>query len=219
VPPITLAQKQRGCLVAALLIVGLPILVSSCGAIMGVLDGAPPTPGASTPTASAPQGAQEGSLLAAANDLKVRTPHSKGYSREEFGQRWADVDRNGCDQRNDVLRRDLVKRHTKPGTNGCVLAKGVLKSSPYSGERVKWARGDDTIEIDHVVSLADAWRMGANDWGAEKRVKFANDPLNLEAVAAEENREKGNANAVDYRPEEIDAECWFLARQVSIKTK
>jgi hypothetical protein len=42
---------------------------------------------------------------------------------------WADVDRNGCDQRNDVLRRDLVKRHTKPGTNGCVLAKGVLKSS------------------------------------------------------------------------------------------
>ena len=35
--------------------------------------------------ASSPQGAQEGSLLAAANDLKVRTPHSKGYSRDEFG--------------------------------------------------------------------------------------------------------------------------------------
>lgn len=29
------------------------------------------------------------------------------YDREHFGQRWADVDRNGCDTRNDTLRHDL----------------------------------------------------------------------------------------------------------------
>jgi hypothetical protein len=73
--------------------------------------------------------AEPGSALHAANRLKIATPKPSGYDRDGFGQRWADVDRNGCDQRNDVLRRDLVKRHTKPGTNGCVLAKGVLKSS------------------------------------------------------------------------------------------
>jgi hypothetical protein len=61
--------------------------------------------------------------------------------------------------------------------------------------------------------------MGASDWTAKKRQKFANDPLNLEAVDADENGEKSDENAVDYRPEEVDAECWFLARQVSIKTK
>jgi hypothetical protein len=52
-----------------------------------------------------------------------------------------------------------------------------------------------------VVSLADAWRMGARDWSAKKRVKFANDPLNLEAVDADGNLEQGDGNAVDYRPQ------------------
>jgi hypothetical protein len=159
------------------------------------------------------------SALYAARELKIAKSRPSGYSRDEFGQRWTDTDRNGCDQQNDVLRRDLAKRHTKPGTNGCVLAKGVLKSSSYSGDKIKWQKGDTTIEIDHVVSLADAWAMGAHDWSARKREKFANDPLNLEAVDADENQEKGDENAVDYRPEEVDAECWFLARQVSIKTK
>ncbi|RUQ42487.1 hypothetical protein D8M29_06175, partial [Micrococcus sp. HSID17227] len=39
--------------------------------------------------------------------------------RDAFGQRWADVDRNGCDTRNDVLRRDLTQVQIKPGTQGC----------------------------------------------------------------------------------------------------
>lgn len=30
-----------------------------------------------------------------------------GYDREQFGSAWTDVDRNGCDTRNDVLNRDL----------------------------------------------------------------------------------------------------------------
>jgi hypothetical protein len=56
-----------------------------------------------------------------------KDPKPDGYDRDEFGQKWADVDRNGCDQRNDILRRDTKKRHTKPGTNGCVLQSGVIK--------------------------------------------------------------------------------------------
>ena len=39
--------------------------------------------------------------------VRGRAP-STGYARERFGQAWADVDRNGCDTRNDVLRRDLT---------------------------------------------------------------------------------------------------------------
>jgi hypothetical protein len=31
-----------------------------------------------------------------------------GYSRAQFGPAWADTDHNGCDQRNDVLQRDLA---------------------------------------------------------------------------------------------------------------
>jgi hypothetical protein len=123
----------------------------------------------------------------------VGAPHPAGYSRDEFGQGWADVDHNGCDQRNDVLRRDTKKCHTKPGTNGCVLQSGVIKNDRYSyaSRSVKCKRGSSKVEIDHVVSLADAWRMGAYDWSTKKREKFANDLMNLEANRAAAARRSG----------------------------
>ena len=37
------------------------------------------------------------------------------YDRSAFGQAWLDVDRNGCDTRNDILRRDLVRRRIHRG--------------------------------------------------------------------------------------------------------
>ena len=39
--------------------------------------------------------------------IKGRAPKT-GYDRALFGQAWADVDRNGCDTRNDILQRDLT---------------------------------------------------------------------------------------------------------------
>jgi hypothetical protein len=39
--------------------------------------------------------------------VKGRAPKT-GYTRDQFGQAWADVDRNGCDTRNDILKRDLT---------------------------------------------------------------------------------------------------------------
>ena len=71
-------------------------------------------------------------MLYAAQRLQIAEPKPSGYDRDEFGQAWADVDRNGCDQRNDTLRRDTAERHTKPGTNGRVLQSGVIKNDRYS---------------------------------------------------------------------------------------
>jgi hypothetical protein len=131
-----------------------------------------------------------------------------------FGPAWKDVDRNGCDQRNDVLRHDLTKRKTKPGTNGCVLASGVLKSE-YTGKTVEFTRGDDEIAIDHVVSLAEAWRTGAFAWDPAKRERFANDPFNLEAVETAVNQEKGDEPPIYWLPD-IE-QCDFINRYLSIK--
>jgi hypothetical protein len=151
-----------------------------------------PTP-TLTPRSATP--APEGSVLYALHyQLKYASPKLTGYDRDEFGQKWADVDRNGCDQRNDVLRRDMVNLHTVPGTRGCVLAKGTLslEGDSYAVKRVKYKRGSDKIEIDHVVSLADAWRMGADAWNVKKRQRFANDFMELEAVDARTNQDKGS---------------------------
>ncbi|MGW6132378.1 hypothetical protein ACWFNE_20325 [Cellulomonas sp. NPDC055163] len=43
----------------------------------------------------------------AALEVKGRAPKS-GYDRDAFGYRAVDLDRNGCDTRNDILRRDLA---------------------------------------------------------------------------------------------------------------
>jgi hypothetical protein len=60
---------MRGSLLAALVVLGLVILVSSCNAVLAALDGEPPTPQAS----SSPPSMQADSILAAAYPLRSRT--------------------------------------------------------------------------------------------------------------------------------------------------
>ena len=160
-------------------------------------------------------------MLYVLHRLEVANPKPSGYDRDEFGQRWADVDRNGCDQRNDVLRRDMVNLHTKPGTNGCVLAKGTLslERDSYAAKRVKYKRGGSKVEIDHVVSLADAWRSGAYDWDADQREELASDFMNLEALDVASNEDKNDENAAGWLPADDDNQCALVVRQVSIKQR
>jgi hypothetical protein len=142
-----------------------------------------------------------------------------GYSREAFGPRWADVDRNGCDTRDDVLNRDLVAKEWRPGTRQCVVVAGVL-SDPYSGRRLVFTKADaEAVQIDHVVSLSDAWQKGAAQWSAARRLAFANDPLNLLAVDGPTNSQKSDGDAATWLPPRRSLRCGFVARQVAVKAK
>ncbi len=101
---------------------------------------AAPTP-TTTPTRTVTPG--PGSVLALLETLPVKGRAPKtGYSREAFGQAWADTDRNGCDTRNDILRRDLPGAVIKPGTNGCVVLSGKL-ADPYTAQIIMFVRGGD----------------------------------------------------------------------------
>ncbi|MBL7502204.1 HNH endonuclease [Frankia sp. CNm7] len=181
---------------------------------------------AMAPGAEAPAGA--GSMAARApaltvlDALPVRGETAPGYHRDLFEDprdRWPDVDRNGCDTRNDVLFRDLrsVTRHD----DGCRVTAGEL-SDPYTGNTKRFASGRDTsgeVEIDHVVSLANAWRTGAFAWPHERRVGFANDPANLLAVERATNREKSDQDAASWLPPAPGLRCPFVARQVGVKER
>ena len=112
--------------------------------------------------------------------VKGRGPMT-GYSRAQFGAAWADVNGNGCDTRDDILRRDLSQTTVRPGTGGCVITSGRMVD-PYTGTVLHYVRGHSDVDIDHVVALGDAWQMGAARWTEASREAFANDPLNLLAV-------------------------------------
>jgi hypothetical protein len=164
--------------------------------------------------------ARPGTALAALAHLAVkgRAPRT-GYRRAQFGPAWPDVDGNGCDTRDDVLARDLVDVAYRPG--GCKVSTGVLHD-PYTGATIRFVRGVTTsvlVQIDHVVALSDAWQTGAQRWTPERRIAFANDPLELLAVGAEVNDAKGAGDAATWLPPRRSYRCAYVARQIAVKQK
>ena len=150
--------------------------------------------------------------------VKGRAPLT-GYERERFGSAWLDTDRNGCDTRNDTLGRDLTHRVYDPDTHGCVVLEGDL-DDPYTGARIRFFKGDGTlVDIDHVVALGNAWVTGAFRWEIRKRAAFANDPMNLLAVDASANRQKGDGDAATWLPSNKAVRCDYVARQIGVKAK
>lgn len=140
------------------------------------------------------------------------------YDRDFFGPPWADVDGNGCDTRNDVLRSWLTDIRLDPVAQ-CVVVSGTL-SDPYTGHVIDFRRGPQTsvaVQIDHVVALADAWRKGAADWSAALAVQFANDPANLIPVDGPVNQDKQADDAASWLPPNAGFHCAYVVQQVLVK--
>jgi hypothetical protein len=150
--------------------------------------------------------------------IKGRAPKT-GYDRaEQFGTAWLDVDRNGCDTRNDILSRDL-EPEIKSGP--CKVTSGTLLD-PYTGGTIQFVRGNDTsfaVQIDHVVSLMNAWETGAQQLTQAQRISLANDPINLFAIDGPTNLQKGAGDAATWLPPEKTFRCTYVARQVSVKAE
>lgn len=158
-----------------------------------------------------------GEAIAVLEELEVKGRAPKtDYSREQFGGGWASE--GGCDMRNVILNRDLkdVVVHDE-----CQVVNGVL-DDPYTGKIIVFQRGSETsddVQIDHVVALSDAWQKGAQQLSYEKRVKLANDPLELLAADGPANQQKGAGDAATWLPENKSFRCQYVARQVAIKKK
>jgi hypothetical protein len=144
-----------------------------------------------------------------------------GYTRDQFGPAWADVDRNGCDTRNDILKRDLTNEVFKEKTKQCVVLSGTL-IDPFSGESINFVQGAKTsseVQIDHSVALSNAWQTGAFKLTSDQRKAFANDPLNLQAVKGRLNSQKGDGDAATWLPPLKSYRCDYVSRQIAVKIK
>src|SRR4051812_4553566 len=147
-----------------------------------------------------------------------------GYERDcdhgsgcVFGPAWADVDGNGCDQRNDVLHRDLTAIGVRAGTHGCVVTSGTL-ADPYTGTTVRFTKADaGEVPIDHVVPLAAAWTQGAAAWSEQQREDFANDLDNLIATTREQNPAKSDSTAEEWVPPDPAYGCSYATVVVTVK--
>ncbi len=204
-------------------VVGLVLLaLAGRGIVEGGSAGATGMPGANPSAASGVGSATSGSALTTAERLTVkgRAPMT-GYARSRFGDGWIDTDHNGCDTRNDILARDLTQLTHRPGTHDCIVTSGTLVD-PYTGTTIHFVRGQTTseaVQIDHVVALGDAWQKGAQQWTPDRRVAFANDPLELLAVSGPANQQKGDGDTATWLPPNTAFRCAYVARQVAVKQK
>ena len=156
--------------------------------------------------------------LTALNQLEVKGRAAKtGYSRAQFPH-WSDPDRNGCDARNDTLKRDLTNITYKVGTRDCKVVGGQLLD-PFSGKSLTFSSTKSNIDIDHLVALSNAWQTGAAYFDKAKRTQIANDPLNLLAVDAKLNRQKGDSDAATWLPPAKSFRCEYVAAQIAVKVK
>jgi hypothetical protein len=181
----------------------------------------PPVP--AEPAATNSDSAQAALFTLATLPIKGRAPKT-GYDRNMFGQAWTDdVDvefgHNGCDTRNDILRRDLTDITLKPGSNGCAVQTGTLADA-YTGTTISFVRGADTssdVQIDHMVALSNSWQTGAQQLDPATRANFANDPRNLQAADGPANQQKSDSDAATWLPSNKAYRCTYVARQVEVK--
>jgi hypothetical protein len=155
--------------------------------------------------------------------IENQRPQPAGYDRDcgtgngcVFGHAWADVDGNGCDQRNDVLARQLTDVVFRPGSR-CVVVAGQLRD-PYTGALITFEKAKGgAIEIDHIYPLALAWDMGANAWPTDRRIEFANDQANLAATARAVNRTKSDKGPAEWLPKVAPTlQCTYAKRFLTV---
>ncbi|MFE5242145.1 MULTISPECIES: HNH endonuclease family protein [unclassified Streptomyces] len=154
---------------------------------------------------------------------KGRGPKT-GYERDKFGYAWMDtadgipLARNGCDTRNDLLKRDGQDLEFRSGSD-CVVVSMTLHD-PYTGKDIDWKKAEaSAVQIDHVVPLSYAWQMGAARWSESKRKQLANDPLNLIPVDGPANGSKSDSGPASWLPPDKKIRCSYAVRfaQVSLK--
>lgn len=157
--------------------------------------------------------------ISALAKLKVRPLGSQaGYDRDYFSDGWGNI--GECDARNHILWRDLTNINWRASGN-CLVATGTLRD-PYTGKVIQFVRGVRTslaVQIDHVVSLSNAWKTGAASASATTRYNLYNDPLNLLAVDGPTNSSKGDSDASEWLPPNRAYHCAYVSRQVAVKLK
>ena len=113
-----------------------------------------------------------------------------------------------------AISTDLVVR---PGT--CYAQSGVLHDLP--GAVISFLRGPDTsnsIEIDHVVSLADAWYKRRAGLGSTAPTRLRQRPAQPACREPEGQLRQGFPRRRVRLPPNAAFRCDFVARQVAVKT-
>ncbi|WP_415940120.1 HNH endonuclease family protein [Streptomyces sp. 039-1] len=139
-----------------------------------------------------------------------------GYSREQFKHWNKGLDpADGCDTRREVILSEAVDA-PEVGPR-CALSGGRW----WSSYDQVWITSASSLDVDHMVPLAEAWDSGAAAWTAARREAYANDqgaPNSLIAVSGSSNRSKADKDPAAWLPVPAD-QCVYAADWVADKLR
>jgi hypothetical protein len=153
----------------------------------------------------------------AVSALPVGTESRDGYTRTKF-KHWNSGANpsDGCNTRAEVLIAEAV---AAPAVGAkCALSGGSWWS--YYDEQTVTAAG--SLDIDHMVPLAEAWDSGASAWTAARREAYANDlgqASSLVAVTARTNRSKADQDPAEWLPPAGGALCRYASEWTATKLR
>ncbi|MFD8737454.1 HNH endonuclease family protein [Streptomyces sp. NPDC059618] len=139
-----------------------------------------------------------------------------GYSRTQF-KHWNKGlnPTDGCDTRKEVILAEALEA---PAVGPkCALTGGRW----WSQYDQVWITSASSLDVDHMVPLAEAWDSGAAAWSAARREAYANDqgaPNSLIAVSGSSNRSKADKDPADWLPVPADR-CTYAADWVADKLR
>ena len=137
------------------------------------------------------------------------------YDRDEWG-RWSDADRDCQDTRQEVLTAESLVPVTYRTDRQCRVASGEWFGA-FTGTTV---HKPGTLDIDHLVPLANAHKSGGWAWSEERKRTYYNsldDADHLIAVTASANRSKGARGPEAWRPTNEAYWCEYAVDWIRIK--
>lgn len=156
--------------------------------------------------------------------LTINDAKKVDYDRNEW-KHWIPTENKCWNTREEVLYRDAVKgsttlldknkKETKDKSQACYITGGKW-IDVYSGQEINSPR---QIDIDHIIPLSYVAQHGGQDWSAEEKMKYANDPEVLLAVSARENRSKSDKGPADYMPPNKEYQCSYSKQFIHVADK
>lgn len=171
--------------------------------------------GSLTPAAAATSAPYTAPLRTAVLALSISEENNAGYDRDaQFGD-WVDADGDCQNTRQEVLIAESLSPVTLAGS-GCTVLAGLWRS--VYDDQTYTSTG--SIQIDHLVPVAEAWGSGAQTWTQARRVAFYNDlgnPDSLNVIASDLNAAKSARGPEQWLPPANV--CTYLASWTGTKIR
>ena len=136
------------------------------------------------------------------------------YDRKQW-RHWTDDDKDCLNTRHEVLESESLVPVTYTSSK-CAVASGRWLGQ-FTGKIYESSR---SLDVDHMVPLANAHRSGGWAWDSEKKETYANDMSTEEhliSVSSSANRTKSDRGPDLWKPKNVGYHCQYAEDWISVK--